>query len=249
MAALATPLTDVSDVVSKVVVGYQGWFTAPGSSDPVQTWVHWGKNNSVPSFELWPDVQEYTNLYNWGQSKLGDCKPAQLFSTYDDQTIDTHFRWMKEYGIDTAEVQRFGTLVNGGLNQEHLDGIFEKSAMYSEKDAVKYYCGGDISGWTNYITALPADWEATVKFSRNKSYAIHNGKPIVTVWGTGQDALNIINYLKGQGAYVIAGTSKQWINATDYLEAFDAADMLQPLERLCIPHHPRCQGQLECSSQ
>ncbi|GAB5592775.1 hypothetical protein Unana1_07682 [Umbelopsis nana] len=226
-----------SDVVSKVVAGYQGWFTCPGSSDPVQTWFHWGKNDSVPSFELWPDVREYTNLYDWGQSKLGDGKQAQLFSSYDDQTVDTHFRWMNEYGIDTAEVQRFGTHVDGGLNQEHLDGIFEKAAKYSEKHGVKYYTGWDISGWTNYTTALPADWVATVKqFTENKSYARHNGKPVVTVWGIavdgrpgdGQDALNVVNYLKDQGAYVIVGSKLQWINSTDYLEAFAAADMLQP---------------------
>ncbi|KAM3580246.1 hypothetical protein VKS41_007481 [Umbelopsis sp. WA50703] len=226
-----------SDVVSKVVAGYQGWFTCPGSSDPVQTWVHWGKNDSVPSFELWPDVREYTNLYDWGQSKLGNGKQAQLFSSYDDQTIDTHFKWMSEYGIDTAAVQRFGTHVDGGLNQEHLDGIFAKAANYSEKHGIKYYNEWDISGWTNFTTALPNDWETTVKkFTENKSYARHNGKPIVTVWGfavsgrpgTGQDALNIVNYLKDQGAYVIVGSSMQWINATDYLEAFAAADMVQP---------------------
>jgi hypothetical protein len=227
-----------SDVVNKVVAGYQGWFTAgPGSSDPIQKWVHWGNNDTVPTFELWPDVREYTNLYNWGQAKLGNGKQAQLFSSYDDQTVDTHFRWMKEYGIDTAAVQRFGTHVDGGLNQQHLDGIFEKAAKYSEKHGVKYYCGWDISGWTNFTTALPADWENNVKnFTQNPSYARHNGKPIVTVWGfavsgrpgTGQDALNTINYLKDQGAYVIVGSLMQWINATDYYEAFAAADMLQP---------------------
>lgn len=238
-AVLCAVLTNAeSDVVSKVVAGYQGWFTCPGSSDPVDGWVHWGKNDSVPTFELWPDTREYSDLYNWGESKLGNAQPAKLFASYDDQTIDTHFKWMNQYGIDAAAVQRFGTHVDGGVKQEHLDGIFAKSAAAAEKHGTKFFTGWDISGWTDYMTSLPSDWKDTIKkITNSPAYAKEDGKPVVTIWGVGvdgrpgngEDALKVIKYLQQEGAFVIVGSSRQWRNLSeDFLKAFAQADMVQP---------------------
>src|SRR5882724_3690257 len=101
----------VGDVVGKVSVGYQGWFAAKGDNSPMNHWVHWLKSGNIPSpghqkFEIWPDVSEYTHTYQSGFANLGNGQPAKLFSSWDDQTVDTHIKWMAENNIDTAAIQR-----------------------------------------------------------------------------------------------------------------------------------------------
>ena len=51
-----------SDVMGKVTVGYQGWFSALEDGNPRKSWIHWSRG-TAPSpnnqtFELWPDVRE-----------------------------------------------------------------------------------------------------------------------------------------------------------------------------------------------
>lgn len=45
-----------------------------------------------------------------------------VMDSYDDQTVDTHFRWVKEYGIDAAAIQRFGTHIDGTVREVFLNG-------------------------------------------------------------------------------------------------------------------------------
>lgn len=98
------------DVVGKLVAGYQGWFAAPGDNSPRNAWVHWSRNFQAPApntitFELYPDVREYTRTYQTNFNNLGNGQPARLFSSWDDQTMQTHFRWMQQYFIEVVEVQ------------------------------------------------------------------------------------------------------------------------------------------------
>lgn len=95
------------DVVGKLVVGYQGWFATPTDGSPRSTWVHWGNPPSPGNvtIELYPDMREYSKQY---PSNLGDYnngQPSKLFSSWDDTTVDLHFKWMQQYGIDVAALQ------------------------------------------------------------------------------------------------------------------------------------------------
>ncbi|RED37426.1 carbohydrate-binding protein, partial [Paenibacillus sp. VMFN-D1] len=102
------------DVVGHLFAGYQGWFNAAGDGSPNGGWVHWSKNSSAPSaggnvnFELYPDTREYSKLYQTDLANLGNGSPAKLFSSYDQDTVNKHFEWMKTYNIDGAALQRFG---------------------------------------------------------------------------------------------------------------------------------------------
>ena len=40
-------------------------------------------------------MREYTDAYPTAYANLGNGQPATLFSSYDQQTVDTHFRWMQ----------------------------------------------------------------------------------------------------------------------------------------------------------
>lgn len=100
-----------SDIVGKLVVGYQGWFGAPNDGSPIlNKWLHWARWGEEPSpghvhFEVYPDVREYPKLYQTHLGNLNNGQPAKLFSSWDDSTVDLHFKWMQQYSIETAALQ------------------------------------------------------------------------------------------------------------------------------------------------
>jgi hypothetical protein len=231
----------VGDVVGKVVVGYQGWFSATGDGSPNNHWVHWAGNagGAAPSpghqtFELWPDVREYTTTYATGYAALGNGQPAKLFSPWDAQTVNKHFEWMQTYGIDCAALQRFGK------GNTQLDGIATRVKNSAQTYGRKFYIMYDISGWTNFQTELKTDWTndivGTLNLTSSSAYAMQNGKPVVCVWGVGVSGrpgnvtswTDVITYLKNQGCYVIVGGPRDWRTQTANLPAFTAANMVMP---------------------
>ena len=46
---------------------------------------------------------------------------AYVFSSADKSTVDLHFKWMKEYGVDGVFVQRFFDYTRG--NQQKLSPL------------------------------------------------------------------------------------------------------------------------------
>jgi hypothetical protein len=219
------------DVVGKVTVGYQGWFSAAGDASPVNAWGH-------QNLEMWPDTREYTNTYagdpfNQGgvgqapfNGNLGNGQPAKMFSSYDQSTVNVHFRWMQEYGIDCAALQRFANEVTPGSTiKAQRDGMANKVMSAAQTYGRKFYIMYDASGWGN-LAALQADWTNTIvnslHLTSSSAYAKQNGKPVVCVYGLGYashpsnptDALNFINWLKAQGLYVIGSVPGQWRTGT-----------------------------------
>lgn len=107
-------MAQTSDVVGKMSIGYQGWFATPFDGSPRRSWVHWTKDGSPPNdpprpnnckFEVYPDVREYTQLYQTGLANLGNERPSNLFSSWDQSTVNIHFGWMRTYGIETVSFQ------------------------------------------------------------------------------------------------------------------------------------------------
>src|SRR5882757_3242700 len=101
------------DVVGKVTVGYQGWFACVGDGAPINSWGHYSGGATPTPVKLtnnihcWPDMRQFSTGYQTGFTNFGNGQPATLFSSYDQQTVNTHFRWMTENGLDTAALQRF----------------------------------------------------------------------------------------------------------------------------------------------
>ncbi|MFD5028811.1 discoidin domain-containing protein [Streptomyces sp. NPDC058405] len=235
------------DVVGKITVGYQGWFACSGDGAPINGWWHWSQNwGQSPSptntaIVSWPDVRDYTHTYRTAYPALGSGQPATLFSSYDQQTVDTHFSWMQQYGIDTAALQRFNP--NGGEGATR-DAMAAKVRSAAEKHGRKFYIMYDATSWTNMQPEMKADWLEKMKaYTASPAYARQNGKPVVGIWGFGFNepnkawsapvCLDVVNWFKAQGCYVMGGVPTHWRSGNEdsragYLDVYHAFDMLSP---------------------
>ncbi|GAA3005475.1 hypothetical protein GCM10020229_16690 [Kitasatospora albolonga] len=243
----AAAVSGPGDVVGKVTVGYQGWFACAGDGAPVNGWWHWAQNwGQVPSaanraIVAWPDVRDYPRTYGTAFANLGNGQPASLFSSYDQSTVYVHFRWMREYGIDTAALQRFNPTGGEGPTRDAMAGKVRSAA---EAQGVKFYVMYDVSDWTTMQTDIKADWTGKMRaHTGSAAYARQNGKPVVCIWGFGfndgqrpfgPDAcLDVVNWFKAQGCYVIGGVPTWWRTGDrdsrpGFTGVYHAFDMLSP---------------------
>jgi hypothetical protein len=242
-------LSPEGDVVGKVTVGYQGWFSAPGDGSVLNNWNH-------QNLEMWPDVREYEKTYQavlQNQSApalLGNGQPAKMFSSYDQSTVNLHFKWMQDYGIDCAALQRFTGELNDPPYKAQRDGMALKVKAAAEATGRKFYIMYDISGHKDMQSVLKSDWTNFIKGSLNllasPAYAIQNGKPVVCIFGMGYlgapvpgggDAaacLDVINWFKNQGCYVIGSVPMDWrtpnnnMTRDNFAPVYNAFNMLAP---------------------
>lgn len=233
--------------MGKVTVGYQGWFACVGDNSPINAWWHWTQDwSKIPSASnksmvSWPDMKDYTGKYASGFANLNSGEPATLFSSYDDQTVDVQFSWMKQYGIDVAALQRFNP---NGVEGPIRDAVTAKVKTYAEKYERKFYIMYDVSGWTNMQTEVKADWTNKMKaYTASSAYAKQNGKPVVCIWGFGfsdnnhafsiSQCLDVINFFKSNGCYVIGGVPTHWRDQNSdsragFIDVYKAFNMLSP---------------------
>ncbi|MCU7728183.1 discoidin domain-containing protein [Actinoplanes sp. KI2] len=245
--AATTAASAPGDVVGKVTVGYQGWFACPGDGAPIGGWWHWSRDRFQPpspgntTIVSWPDTRDYTHTYPTAYPNLGSGKTANLFSSYDQQTVDTHFRWMQTYGIDTAALQRFNPMGDEGPTR---DAMARKVRTSAEATGRKFYLMYDVSGWSAMQNEIKTDWSGKMSAHTSSSmYARQNGKPVVCIWGFGFNddnhnftaaaCLDVINWFKGQGCYVIGGVPTYWREGKNdsragYLDVYHAFNAISP---------------------
>ncbi len=238
----ALAVSGPGDVVGKVTVGYQGWFACNGDGSPMNNWWHWSANWGQPpaisnvAIKAWPDIREFAAVYPTAFSNLNNGQPAALFSSYDQQTVNTHAAWLQQNGIDTIALQRFDP--NGG--EVNRDGMAVKVRIAAETYGRKFYIMYDSSGWTAMQTEIKADWTNKMSaLTSSPAYARQNGKPVVCIWGLCMNdtthpfspavCLDVINWFKSQGCYVIGGVRRDWrtVDPT-YFDAYHAMNMISP---------------------
>jgi hypothetical protein len=169
-----------------IMAGYQGWFRAPreGMMYPDEKQVR---------IDMWPDVSEYEKTYPTGL-KLADGSTARFFNSADQSTVDLHFKWMQQYGLDGVFVQRFFGAAKSRSRGAGRDAVLEygleAASKYGRAIAVMY----DLSGLKRSgedCSALIDDWKYLVDSLKvtnqkgAKTYLYHNGKPLVAIWGVG----------------------------------------------------------------
>ncbi|MDR0814771.1 MAG: xylosidase [Bacteroidales bacterium] len=169
-----------------IMAGYQGWFRAPenGIMYPDEKQVR---------IDMWPDVSEYEKTYPTGM-KLADGSVARFFSSTDKSTVDLHFKWMKEYGLDGVFMQRFfgstRTPESRKNSSSTLSFAMKAASANNRAIAVMY----DLSGLKRSgedCSSIIEDWKYLVDQLKvtnqegTKTYLHHNGKPLVVIWGVG----------------------------------------------------------------
>jgi len=218
----------------KVMMGYQGWFLAPGDgSNTNNPWTHWF-SGTVPDpanlvVDMWPDMSEYTDKFNTNMT-YADGSNAQLFSSHSLSTTRKHFEWMRDYNVHGIYLQRFLTAVQTqgsplfSAKNKVLENVITSAAEYDRKYAVMY----DVSGVTDatMYAKIKADWEYlvdTYDILNKPEYVKQNGKPVVAIWGIGfkdrgltsATSQAIIDYFKTNAApkyraYVMGGVPEGW---------------------------------------
>jgi hypothetical protein len=221
-----------SDIVGKVIVGYQGWFSCTGDGSPLNRFGHM-------NLEMWPDVREYTKTYPYNGT-LGNGTPAAVFSAWDQSTVNLHFLWMQQNGIDCAAIQRFGSELTNASLKSWRDGTATRVMNASQTSGRKFYVMYDISGWNSFQSAIKTDWTnvivGSLKLTASPAYAKQNGKPVVCVWGIGfpdrpgnvTSWTDVVTWFKNQGCYVIAGTPQGWTTDATNISCYNACNMIMP---------------------
>lgn len=238
-----------------VICGYQGWFACYGDGSPVQRWNHWCRGeyrSDTPkpaagnqTFELYPDVGEYpaAALFQTGYAPLGDGRPAKLFSSYPEETIDLHFAWMQQAGIDGVALQRFLSETGDIVYKTHRDSVAVRVRRAAEKYGRTFYLMYD--GIGNDIDGLIADWQNTMTdglaITSSPRYAYMDGKPVIGLWGFGfthysdnaTEALRAVRWFKDNGYYVVGGVPTNWRTCSGdskpgYQQVYEAYDMVSP---------------------
>ncbi len=180
-----------------VMAGYQGWFAAKGDKSE-RGWYHYnGKCGFKPgcsSIDFWPDMKEYAMQYETPFS-FADGSKAFLYSPYDESTIDLHFKWMKDYGIDGVHLQRFVVEINGSKvndGKRHFNKVLQNALKASKKYGRAISIMYDLSGCKKEdIGYVAEDFKELQKLFdlfdnvKNPTYLRHNGKPLVSIWGVG----------------------------------------------------------------
>ena len=211
-----------------VMAGYQGWFNAEGDGCNRGFYHYTGRNGFKPgsaTIDMWPDVSEYEKTYPTAFT-MPDGSAARVFSSEDKSTVDTHFRWMKEYGLDGVFMQRFVGEIKGASGKRHfnnvLDYAMDASDKYQRAIAVMYDLSGMREGDSSVLLSDIDELATRHKFfDRNvhPCYLYHNGRPMVAVWGIGfndnrrygmDDARKIIKGLKDRGYSIMIGVPTNW---------------------------------------
>ena len=208
------------------------------------------------TFDAYPDVSIYNpaSLFQTNFANQGNGNPAQLFSSFKQDVVDKHFQLMQANGIDGVAFQRF-------IWEVLIDPVYkanrDSAAVHVRKAAETYqrmfYLVYDLSGLGNVPAAsdqvrfdsIKGDWQnnilAKLNLTSSPMYAKQGGKPVVQIWGIGYNhiigsaaiQLDLINWFKAQGCYVIIGVPTGWRTGTGasnpgWINTYKAGNMISP---------------------
>ncbi|MCV9385267.1 NBR1-Ig-like domain-containing protein [Reichenbachiella ulvae] len=217
----------VDELDQKLMMGYQGWFFAEGDGSGPNEWRHWFNSTTAPTaaeigMDMWPDMSEYTQVYNTDMS-YADGSTAALFSSHDLSTTRIHFQWMKDYNIHGVYLQRFLGEVQDVRFFNARNNVLQNVMTAASEEGRKFSIMYDVSGVANadVYAQLVQDWEYLVNtydVANHPTYVQQESKPVVAIWGIGfkdrgltpATFQSIIDYFHNQGAYVVGGVPSGW---------------------------------------
>ena len=223
---------DTSTLTGKVMCGYQGWFNCEGDGADLG-WTHWARNRNrlfSPgniTVDLWPDMTELGPDERFVTAfHHVDGRKAEVFSSFNRKTVIRHFKWMRDYGIDGAFVQRFAHGLKSETMRHHKDVVLANVREGANRAGRAYAVMYDLSGLPLGGTAWARDdWRMLrdkMHITEDPAYLKHAGRPVVTLWGVGfndsikprkyslAECRELIEFLKANGCTVMLGVATGW---------------------------------------
>ncbi|RGC69583.1 hypothetical protein C5N14_07800 [Micromonospora sp. MW-13] len=122
-------------------------------------WWHWSRDRFQPpapantTIVSWPDMREYARGYATAHLALGNGQPAQLFSSYDQQTVET------QLPLDAAATP---PPCNGSTRSANegptRDAMTVKVRGAAERFGRRFHLMYDVTGRTSMQTQIKDDW-------------------------------------------------------------------------------------------
>ena len=248
-----------NSIEGKILAGYQGWFNAEGDGSGLK-WKHYANNNQFnpgnTSVDFWPDVSELEKdeLFKT-EFVCKDGKPAHVYSSANAKTVNRHFKWMNDYGIDGVFAQRFVvSLTRGKKRIDNYNKVFDNCFKAAKRNNRVLSLMYDLSGTTkdNVIETTKEDWKQLVRRYKlndptNPNILTYKGKAVVSVWGVGfknrkytlENIKELINFFKNDSEYggcvVLLGVPTGWrtlerdaVNDSKLHDVIKLADIVHP---------------------
>jgi hypothetical protein len=236
------------------VVGYQGWFICPDEQNR-DDWFHWFHRTQdgrfQPSFDMLPDTSEFEEGEGcptpW-TDRAG--RPVRLFTAQDARSVRRHIRWMREYEIDGAAMQRFVSVLSNQRRRAQLDRTLAHVRAAAEAEGRSMFLMYDLSGTDDSrLRVLIEDWRQQVEAGllRSPAQQFHAGRPVLGLWGLGfrdrpltpdavLHAMSELRRIAGSGDLtILAGVPAFWRTGTRdadpsprWQEVYAAAQVLSP---------------------
>ena len=250
----SVPGVDPSTLTGKVMTGYQGWFNCPDDGAGLG-WTHWGGRRGFKpgslTVDLWPDVSEYDEdeLYPTAFAHK-DGSAARVFSSHNRKTVVRHFKWMADYDIDGAFVQRFSHGLRDTTRRYHKDKVLSSAREGANRYGRTYAVMYDLTSMPDErLMGVFDDWRMLrdrMHITQDPAYLHHKGKPLVTIWGVGfnnqikkraglEPCRKLIQALKADNCSVMLGLATGWrrqdrdaLQHPDLHEVLLLADVLSP---------------------
>ena len=253
--------TENTSILGKVLAGYQGWFNTPTDGSN-RGWQHYKTASGAfepgeVTVDFWPDMSEADVDEKYATPFFHkDGSLATVFSSANIKTVNRHFKWMNDYGIDGVFFQQFASNLrsNNPKGRANALVVFDNiiagaKANNNRLVSIMYDLSGSNATGT-MINDIKQHWqEMANKHGVNdntKEYVLtYQQKPVVAIWGVGfnrtdnydlDDIAELINYFKNDGCAVLLGVPRSWrtpgqgdaVNNPQLLNVIKLADIVHP---------------------
>ncbi len=223
-----------NELQGKVFCGYQGWFSAPGDGADIgfDNFNYGGRfTPGTCVIDYWPDLSEFADDEKYlTPFRHVDGSTAKVFSSANPKTVDRHFRWMKEYGIDGVFLQRFGWALKHektlGHRNEVARHVRQSAAKHGRCWALMYDLSSlEVGDIEEYVIPDIRRLTEQGALANDPAYARFEGRPVVGIWGVGfndnrayslRECRKLVELLKDDpacgGNAVLLGVPYYWQN-------------------------------------
>jgi hypothetical protein len=231
------PLPAADGLTGKVLAGYQGWYRTPTDGSGLG-WEHYETYDEQfrpghAGIDYWPDESEMTPAEKFAtEFKHADGSTAHVFSSQHPATVDRHFKWMRQYGIDGIFLQRFAIDVVGFHHQSDLlqpsnnrivEYVQESAGHHERAYAIMYDLSLMPEGEMDRVKRDWMDLQQRFRLTKDPAYLRTRGKPLVAIWGVGfsdgreytlEEVADLMEFLKNDPVYggcsILLGVPTYW---------------------------------------